>query len=170
MAAPESDLRTRLAALVTEYRASASPAPYTSERALIERLESILDDPALLAATETTPSEDLLEKGRRLASWREDLIARGVDPRDLLVPISPSALAREATIGDTGICRTCTTAITYETVEEHGYLPRTGWTDGARVDPLVCSKAIHFRHVPLVGRERAIWDAATKAAAGDAGD
>jgi hypothetical protein len=33
--------------------------------------------------------EDLLEYGRRLASWREDLIAQGVDPAELHVPLAP---------------------------------------------------------------------------------
>jgi len=31
----------------------------------------------------------LLEQGRRLASERDDLIARGVDPGELLVPLAP---------------------------------------------------------------------------------
>lgn len=33
----------------------------------------------------------LAEQGRRLASQREDLIAQGVDPADLDVPLHPSA-------------------------------------------------------------------------------
>jgi hypothetical protein len=33
--------------------------------------------------------EDLLEYGRWLASWREDLIAQGVDPAELAVPLAP---------------------------------------------------------------------------------
>ena len=32
----------------------------------------------------------MLEEGRRLASWREDLIADGVDPADLLIPTAPA--------------------------------------------------------------------------------
>lgn len=73
-------------------------------------------------------------------------------------------LARDATIGDSGVCRTCARAIVFETVEEPGYLPRTGWSDGSRVDALVCFKSSGYRHVPLVGRERGIWEAATAAA------
>lgn len=37
-----ADLARELAALVDEYRATCDPAPYTSERALIERVESLL--------------------------------------------------------------------------------------------------------------------------------
>lgn len=33
------------------------------------------------------PSDDLTEQGRRLASEREDLIAAGVDPAELHVPL-----------------------------------------------------------------------------------
>lgn len=73
-------------------------------------------------------------------------------------------LAAEAAEGDTGICRTCARPITFTTVEEPGYNPRTGWSDGARRDALVCFKAVDYAHVPLVGRERGIWDAAVKAA------
>ena len=35
------------------------------------------------------PMRDLTEQGRRLASNRDDLIARGVDPAHLLVPLHP---------------------------------------------------------------------------------
>lgn len=31
----------------------------------------------------------LVEQGRRLASWRDDLIASGVDPSELIVPVAP---------------------------------------------------------------------------------
>lgn len=34
-------------------------------------------------------SDDAMEQGRRLASEREDLIAQGVDPADLLIPLAP---------------------------------------------------------------------------------
>lgn len=36
-------------------------------------------------------TDDLMENGRRLASERDDLIASGVDPADLLVPKAPLA-------------------------------------------------------------------------------
>jgi hypothetical protein len=40
----------------------------------------------------------LLERGRRLASQRDDLIAAGVDPADLAVPLAPTpAPTRETT-------------------------------------------------------------------------
>lgn len=35
------------------------------------------------------PDPDLVEQGRRYASRRDDLVAHGVDPRDLLVPVAP---------------------------------------------------------------------------------
>jgi len=57
----------------------------------------------------------------------------------------------EPAIGTKGICRTCGLQITYDVVEEHGYLPRTGWSDGAHVDALICFKAVHYRHVPPSG-------------------
>ena len=61
------------------------------------------------------------------------------------------------------ICRTCARPITLETRTEPGYLPRTGWYDDCRADALVCLKAIDYRHVPLEGRERAIYDAGYRA-------
>lgn len=36
-----------------------------------------------------TETADLMENGRRLASERDDLIASGIDPADLLVPKAP---------------------------------------------------------------------------------
>lgn len=36
---------------------------------------------------------DLLEEGRQLASQRDDLIAQGVDPADLAVPLAPALAA-----------------------------------------------------------------------------
>lgn len=40
--------------------------------------------------------DHLLEQGRRLASQREDLIAAGVDPADLLIPLAPLDTDNEA--------------------------------------------------------------------------
>lgn len=54
------------------------------------------------------------------------------------------------------LCRTCT---------EPGYLPRTGWYDDARSDPLVCFKAVDYRHVPLTAREWAYYEAGQRSAA-----
>lgn len=61
------------------------------------------------------------------------------------------AHSAEPAIGTTAICRTCGLPITYTVVEEYGYKPRTGWSDGNRSDPLVCFKAAHYRHVPPSG-------------------
>lgn len=35
--------------------------------------------------------DDDLERGRQLASWRDDLIAQGVDPSTLAIPADPGA-------------------------------------------------------------------------------
>lgn len=51
-------------------------------------------------------------------------------------------------LGITATCRTCGKPITYEVVEEHDRLPRTGWSDGFRRDALVCFSAIDYRHIP----------------------
>lgn len=68
-------------------------------------------------------------------------------------------LARSAVL-----CRTCMESLTWETRTEPGYLPRTGWYDGARSDPLVCFKAIHYRHEPLTAREWAYYEAGQRSA------
>lgn len=57
------------------------------------------------------------------------------------------------------LCRTCLRPLTWETREEPGYNPRTGWYDDARSDPLVCFKAREYRHVPLTDREWAYYEA-----------
>ena len=76
----------------------------------------------------------------------ECIIAPRVDHPDHLVPECPAtpppALGAEAT------CRTCRRHITWEVVEEWGYLPRTGWSDKFPRDALVCFKAADYRHVP----------------------
>jgi len=41
-------------------------------------------------------SGDLAEQGRRLASEREDLIAQGVNPADLMVPLHPGPVPRNS--------------------------------------------------------------------------
>jgi len=46
--------------------------------------------------TDTQPN-DLAEQGRRLASKRDDLIAAGVDPSDLLIPLHPQPIEQEPT-------------------------------------------------------------------------
>lgn len=72
--------------------------------------------------------------------------SRGQDHPDHLTPDCPST--RPATLGDTATCLTCRKPITYCVVEEHGYKPRTGWSDGYRVDALVCFQSIDYSHKP----------------------
>lgn len=43
------------------------------------------------ALTRADRRRRLLEEGRRLATRRDDLIAAGVDPADLLIPLAPDA-------------------------------------------------------------------------------
>ena len=70
--------------------------------------------------------------------------------------------AKDANTRGLGVCRTCLQPIW----NEGGTISRrpqpTGWSD--RIvrggDSLVCFKAVDYRHVPLDGREAAIYDAA----------
>lgn len=66
-----------------------------------------------------------------------------------------------------GICRTCLAPIWYE-VGEVGHRELTDWSDRIKRggDSLVCFRAVHYRHVPLDGREAAIYDRAYKRGAG----
>lgn len=57
------------------------------------------------------------------------------------------------------VCRNCVRPITFETRTEPGFLPHEGWYDDCRTDPLLCFRAVNYRHVPLEGRERACYDA-----------
>jgi hypothetical protein len=66
------------------------------------------------------------------------------------------------------LCRTCMRPLTWETRTEPGYLPRTGWYDDARSDPLVCFKAVDYRHVPLTAREWAYYEAGQRSVAEEA--
>lgn len=55
-----------------------------------------LDWPAhLTALLSDTPTGDLTEQGRALASQRDNLIARGVNPAELAIPIAPDATGDE---------------------------------------------------------------------------
>jgi hypothetical protein len=70
--------------------------------------------------------------------------------------------AANAAARGAGICRTCLMPIWNEggTV---GHVRRAdGWSDRIEFsgDSLVCFKAVGYRHVPLDGREAAIYDAA----------
>lgn len=136
------------------------------------------ENTALLAAEVTEQLEEQLAEARtnrdrlahQVAALRQQVAEVEAERDDLQARLlqreaqHAERLAEQATVGDTGICRTCALPITFATVEEPGYLPRTGWSDGARTDALVCFSAVHYRHVPLVGRERAIWDKATNTA------
>lgn len=75
-------------------------------------------------------------------------------------------LAANAEERGEGICRTCLRPIWNEggTV---GHVKRgEGWSDRIERggDSLVCFSAINYRHVPLAGREAAIYDHAIKVA------
>ena len=50
--------------------------------------------------------------------------------------------------GEATVCHRCGRRITHETRTEPGYLPREGWYDDKRTDPLVCFSAISYRHEP----------------------
>lgn len=70
--------------------------------------------------------------------------------------------ARDADERGEGICRTCCEPIWNEggTVGHRKFTE--GWSDRIerRGDSLVCFKAVEYRHVPLTGREAAIYDRA----------
>jgi hypothetical protein len=57
-----------------------------------QRIVGEKDVPALVAEVRRlralVGSGDLVEDGRRLASWRDDLLAAGVDPGELEVPLA----------------------------------------------------------------------------------
>lgn len=57
------------------------------------------------------------------------------------------------------LCRTCLRPLTWETRTEPSFRPRTGWYDDAPSDPLICFKAVGYRHEPLADREWAYYEA-----------
>lgn len=63
-----------------------------------------------------------------------------------------------------GVCRTCAKPIWWE-AGEIGRREGHGWSDRIKRggDSLVCFSAVNYRHVPLTGREAAIYDAGFKA-------
>lgn len=69
-------------------------------------------------------------------------------------------LARDAEQRGEGICRTCLLPIWNEggTIGKRNV--ETGWSDRIERggDSVVCFKAVDYRHVPLTGREAAIYD------------
>lgn len=74
-------------------------------------------------------------------------------------------------IGETGVCRTCTQPIWWE-LGEIDHRERLGWSDRIKRggDSLVCFKAVGYRHVPMGGREEAIYQAGYKAGQESGGD
>jgi hypothetical protein len=66
------------------------------------------------------------------------------------------------------LCRTCMRPLTRETRTEPGFLPRLGWYDDARTDPLICFRAVDYRHVPLTDREWAYYEAGARSVAAPA--
>lgn len=62
--------------------------------------------------------------------------------------------------GETGICRTCAQPIWWEEGEIGGRKV-VGWSDRITRggDSVVCFKAVGYRHVPMGGREAAIYEA-----------
>lgn len=74
------------------------------------------------------------------------------------------ALAERAEERGQGICRTCLLPIWNEGGTIGGRKRAEGWSDRIERggDSLVCFKAADYRHVPLVGREAAIYDTALR--------
>lgn len=67
--------------------------------------------------------------------------------------------------GETGFCRTCAQPIWWEVGEIDHRERGVGWSDRIKRggDSLVCFSARDYRHVPLGGREEAIYKAGFKA-------
>jgi hypothetical protein len=69
-------------------------------------------------------------------------------------------------MGEAGVCRTCAKPIWWE-MGAIGGRDTLGWSDRIERggDSVVCFNAVGYRHVPLGGREAAIYKAATNTAA-----
>lgn len=52
-------------------------------------VDTVLNEALVYVKQPESTWESLLESGRQLASRRDDLIAQGVNPDDLVVPIAP---------------------------------------------------------------------------------
>ena len=70
--------------------------------------------------------------------------------------------AKDAEERGEGICRTCLEPIWNEGGTVGHHKRPEGWSDRIERggDSLVCFKAVEYRHVPLTGREAAIYDRA----------
>lgn len=71
-----------------------------------------------------------------------------------------ASIAADAEARGEGICRTCMSAIWNEGGTVDGRIRATGWGDRRGRDSLLCFKAVDYAHVPLSGREAAIYDRA----------
>jgi hypothetical protein len=69
-------------------------------------------------------------------------------------------------MGEAGVCRTCAKPIWWE-MGAIGGRETLGWSDRIERggDSVVCFSAVGYRHVPLGGREAAIYKAAQNTAA-----
>lgn len=74
-------------------------------------------------------------------------------------------------LGEPGVCRTCAQPIWWES-GEIGHRARIGWSDRIKRggDSVVCFRAADYRHVPMGGREAAIYKAGVKAGQTGGGD
>lgn len=70
---------------------NSSPAP---DAATSESADEAAGVTAPLDVAQRAGEVSLAEEGRRLASQRDDLIAAGADPRDLLVPLTSIEVTR----------------------------------------------------------------------------
>ena len=71
-------------------------------------------------------------------------------------------LAEDAQERGEGICRTCLRPIWNEGGKVGGVVRAEGWSDRIERggDSLICFRAADYQHVPLEGREAAIYDRA----------
>jgi hypothetical protein len=123
--ARDDDLRADLRALADEYRRSVSPAPYTSERALIERIEGILD--AHEPATEPPVTE--AEQSAALADGprnREAFVSEPKRPRRAATEPEDPRIE-----DDCGACQKCL-------VDVPAY-PGSGWLTVPMTRMIVCT-------------------------------
>lgn len=74
--------------------------------------------------------------------------SRGENHPDHRTPECPSWMP--PAFGSTATCVTCRQPIWYEADVDRGpgYLPRTGWTDHHKSDPLICFRSAHYNHAP----------------------
>lgn len=95
----------------------------------------------------------------RIFSINEDGMPRQILPES-------GHRADNAEVTGRGICRTCLHPIWYEGGTVDHVQKAEGWSDriGHSGDSLVCFSARDYRHLPLMGREAAIYDHAIRLA------